>query len=92
MNDIFITNIHVKQSRNISNFDIPLSQEKRSHLILTGKNGSGKTSLLMDLHELLNLALRIDHESRNGQPKRLRKLFQSPELELEFDRKNYNFY
>jgi predicted ATPase len=49
MNDIFITNIHVKQSRNISNFDIPLSQEKRSHLILTGKNGSGKTSLLMDL-------------------------------------------
>jgi predicted ATP-binding protein involved in virulence len=57
LNDIFITNIHVKQSRNISNFDIPLSQEKRSHLILTGKNGSGKTSLLMDLHDLLSDAM-----------------------------------
>ncbi|MHB9294457.1 hypothetical protein PilKf_00171 [Pillotina sp. SPG140] len=56
-NELFITNIHVIQSRNIKDFDIPLSNEKRSHLILTGKNGSGKTSLLMDIHELLDFSV-----------------------------------
>ena len=42
----FITKIHVDQVRHLENIDIELSQDKRKHLILTGKNGSGKTSLL----------------------------------------------
>ena len=32
--------------RNITNLEIPLSESKKKHLIITGKNGSGKTSVL----------------------------------------------
>ena len=54
MDDIFATKINVNQSRNIHNLFIPISEEERRHLIITGKNGSGKTSLLMDLFTFLN--------------------------------------
>ncbi|QHI35825.1 hypothetical protein IMCC3317_11730 [Kordia antarctica] len=53
----YITEIEIVSSRNISNLNIPLSSEKRQHLILTGKNGSGKTSLLLELNKYL---LKID--------------------------------
>jgi predicted ATP-binding protein involved in virulence len=46
MQDVFITKIHIDKVRHIENVDIELAKEKRMHLILTGKNGSGKTSLL----------------------------------------------
>lgn len=49
----YITEINIKSSRNVSNLDIPLSSDKRQHLILTGKNGSGKTSLLLELNKYL---------------------------------------
>lgn len=49
----FITEIKIKTSRNINNFNIPLSNDKRQHLILTGKNGSGKTSLLLEINKYL---------------------------------------
>ena len=42
----YITKIHIDQVRHLKNVDIELSQDRRKHLILTGKNGSGKTSLL----------------------------------------------
>jgi len=42
----FITEIRINKIRHIENFDIPLSGTERKTLILTGKNGSGKTSLL----------------------------------------------
>jgi ABC-type sugar transport system ATPase subunit len=50
----FITEINIDKSRNIYNLDIPLSLEKRQHLILTGKNGCGKTSLLLELIKRLS--------------------------------------
>lgn len=53
MTENFITNIFVENSRNIKNFDIPLANDRRQHLILTGKNGSGKTSLLLELDKFL---------------------------------------
>ena len=46
MQDIFITEIDIRKVRNLENFNIELSQTEKKHLILTGKNGSGKTSLL----------------------------------------------
>jgi predicted ATP-binding protein involved in virulence len=55
--DIFITSIHVKKVRNLENFDIPLSEEKRQHLIITGKNGSGKTSLLLAINKFIRKTL-----------------------------------
>lgn len=61
--DIFITSIHVEKVRNLENFDIPLSEEKRQHLIITGKNGSGKTSLLnlIDNCHNANLTMRLSN-------------------------------
>jgi predicted ATP-binding protein involved in virulence len=55
--DVFITSIHVKKVRNLENFDIPLSEEKRQHLIITGKNGSGKTSLLLEMDKFVKQTL-----------------------------------
>jgi len=53
MKDSFITNIFVKNSRNIKDLQIALSKEQRQHLIITGKNGSGKTSLLLEINKHL---------------------------------------
>ena len=49
MTENFITNIFIKNSKNIKDLNIPLSKEHKQHLILTGKNGSGKTSLLLEM-------------------------------------------
>jgi len=46
MEDFFITGIQIDKYRSIEKLDIQLSQDTRQHLIITGKNGSGKTSLL----------------------------------------------
>ncbi|MCL1794929.1 MAG: AAA family ATPase [Oscillospiraceae bacterium] len=46
MQELFIAKIHIGKVRHLENFDIVLSDTERKHLILTGKNGSGKTSLL----------------------------------------------
>ena len=46
MEQTFLTSIKIKKIRHLENILIPLDMEKRKHLILTGKNGSGKTSVL----------------------------------------------
>jgi predicted ATP-binding protein involved in virulence len=46
MQNVFISKIHIEKVRHLRNIDIVLSETERKHLILTGKNGSGKTSLL----------------------------------------------
>ncbi len=46
MEELFITKIHIHEVRHLKDFDIPLSETERRHLILTGRNGSGKTSVL----------------------------------------------
>ena len=53
MEENFITKIMVHDVRDIHEFEIPLSEEKRMHLIITGKNGSGKTSVLNELRAYL---------------------------------------
>lgn len=42
----YVTKIQIREVRHFSDIEIELKQEKRTHLLLTGKNGSGKTSLL----------------------------------------------
>ena len=49
----YITNIHVNRIFHLENFDISLQPDKRQHLLLTGKNGSGKTSLMNAIMEFL---------------------------------------
>lgn len=53
MEELFITGIKIDQVRHLKDFDIPLSDTEKKHLIITGKNGSGKTSLLEEMKELL---------------------------------------
>jgi predicted ATPase len=54
MNDIFITKVQIEKVRHLKNLTIPLSDTERKHLILTGKNGSGKTSVLESVKDCIN--------------------------------------
>lgn len=49
MKQTFLTEIEIRKVRHLENITIPLDKNKRKHLILTGKNGSGKTSVLESL-------------------------------------------
>lgn len=49
MDATFLTAIHINKVRHLKDIDIPLSSNIRKNLILTGKNGSGKTSVLKAL-------------------------------------------
>lgn len=42
----YIHKIHINKIRHLQNIDIPIENDPYPHLILTGKNGSGKTSVL----------------------------------------------
>ena len=46
MEQTFFTGVNIEKVRHLENISIPLDKGKRKHLILTGKNGSGKTSVL----------------------------------------------
>lgn len=46
MNQHFITKLHIDKVRHLQHVSIPLSESTCKHLILTGKNGSGKTSVI----------------------------------------------
>lgn len=61
MEDIFLTKIIINKVRHLSGLEIPLSETERKHLILTGKNGSGKTSVLEALRSGIDW-------SNNSQP------------------------
>jgi predicted ATP-binding protein involved in virulence len=47
----FLTSIHINKIFHLKNIDIPIDANEKKHLIITGKNGSGKTSLLNALVE-----------------------------------------
>lgn len=56
MEQIFITNLTIKKVRHLKDISIPLSEKQIKHLIFTGKNGSGKTSVVEALAGYLNNA------------------------------------
>lgn len=49
MEEAFLKKIIIKSVRHIKNVEIPLSEMERKNLIVTGKNGVGKTSFLIAL-------------------------------------------
>ena len=53
----FISKIQIEKLRHLENLNIILSDNQRQHLLLTGKNGSGKTSLLENLSNCLKAAV-----------------------------------
>lgn len=54
MDKLFITNLEIKKVRHLKDISIPLSENQIKHLILTGKNGSGKTSVVEAMACYLN--------------------------------------
>ena len=69
----YITRIHIEKLRHLENVAIELGEASRRHLLITGKNGSGKTSLL----EALSKCLRAATIGRN---RSARKIFDSAKL------------
>jgi predicted ATP-binding protein involved in virulence len=59
--EIFITKVKVNKSRRVTDLEIPLSDTSRQHLFITGKNGSGKTSLLIEINKFLSLIVEDDY-------------------------------
>lgn len=64
MEQIFLTGININKVRHLENIRIPLSHEERKHLILTGKNGSGKTSVLESLVHFLQFVVSTQYQPR----------------------------
>ena len=58
----YITQIHIHKLLHLENLDILVCEEKKKHLIITGRNGSGKTVLLNAIAKLW--------EDRNRSPER----------------------
>lgn len=54
MEQLYITNVTIEKVRHLKDISIPLADDRIRHLILTGKNGSGKTSVVESLAEYLN--------------------------------------
>ena len=51
--EYFISEIDIDKLYHLSDIKIQLDSTKRQHLLLTGKNGSGKTSLLLEIEKFL---------------------------------------
>lgn len=64
MEQAFISSISINNVRHLHDITIPLSETEPKHLILTGKNGSGKTSVLMTLKTWLQDAIQNNNFNR----------------------------
>ena len=53
MKEYFISEIDIEKLYHLSDIKIKLDSNKRQHLLLTVKNGSGKTSLLLEIEKFL---------------------------------------
>lgn len=76
-NDIFIKSITVNKVRHLKDITIPISDTERKHLILTGKNGSGKTSLLEVMKDYIYI-----RSSESFEKERTDMLTGNPDLEV----------
>ena len=50
----YIKNIYIHDLYHLHDFNIPIADEQTPHLMITGKNGSGKTVLLNALSNFLD--------------------------------------
>lgn len=62
MENTFLTSVDIQKVRHLHDILVPLSDKERKHLILTGKNGSGKTSVLDALSDFLDFVVDFDFD------------------------------
>lgn len=60
MEQIFIKDIKINKVRHLEEMCIPLREDQCRHLILTGKNGSGKTSVLDAMATFIDMIIAED--------------------------------
>ncbi len=60
MEKVFISKIIINKVRHLEKLEIPLAGDEMKHLIITGKNGSGKTSLLDRMALFLDAVIYFD--------------------------------
>ena len=65
MEQTFLTELKIKKVRHLQDITIPLSGTERKNLILTGKNGCGKTSVLDAIALRLDVLLLVPGEYWN---------------------------
>lgn len=91
--DYFLTNIKVNKVFHLENFNIPIDEKEKKHLIITGKNGSGKTVLLnaiISSYLVLKNNRYIDVNDLNKEvtllfnDKRLCSLYLKPGIDIDF--------
>jgi len=81
MSDYFIKHISIKDCSYIGNIEIPLSDMERKHLIITGKNGSGKTTTLKEINILLNKLIANGFATIENQKRSIENLLKAIEKE-----------
>lgn len=64
-NNLFITDVKIKKVRNLKNIEIRLNEKEKKHLIFTGKNGSGKTSVLEAMASYIDNIKSISNYKKN---------------------------
>lgn len=64
MEQTFLTELNIHKVRHLQNITIPLANDERKNLVLTGKNGCGKTSVLKSLVEFLQYAISTSYKSK----------------------------
>lgn len=55
MEQVYIKKLNINKVRHLCQIEVPVSEGKMKHLIITGKNGSGKTSLLNAISGFIDL-------------------------------------
>jgi predicted ATPase len=83
---IYITDIYIKELRHLKDITIPITTPEKGlkHLILTGKNGSGKTSLLERVRDYLHLTHTVADSFE------LKKMLDRTDIEIAFSRHHHS--
>ena len=83
MEEIFVTKIKINSVHHLEGIEILLSDTERKHLILTGKNGSGKTSVMEGIVTFLNWMLKNEDASSKIHMNKIVEEYKKPKMGIE---------